>query len=58
MLSSQKQNNKNDSIEKTAVKKASDHSNVDMSALQFTGIMSTDEVLKLYCYDSWIIKYI
>ncbi len=37
--------NKHDSGEKTAVKKASDHSDVDMfaQALQFTSIMLTDE---------------
>jgi len=41
--------NKNDSGEKTAVKKASDHSKADMfaQALQFTGIMLTDEVIKI-----------
>lgn len=39
--------------------KASDHSDVDMfaQALQFSSIMSTDEVIKI-TYDSLITKYI
>jgi len=43
--------------EKTAVKKASDHSDIikkTAPALRFTGTMSTDEVIKI----TLLIKYI
>lgn len=46
--------------EKTAVKRASDHSDIinkTAPALCFTGVMSTDEVIKI-SYESLVIKYI
>jgi len=48
-ITKKKKQQQNDSVEKMAVKKAYHHSDVDMfaPALQFTGIMSTDEVFKI-----------